>query len=259
MLIELVKKNATKTSRGILSKAWYKIDGKLCLVKGNSVDVNGVIGHEPYSEVMASKIAEVLHFSNLTYSLMDAKLFPDVKVHGLKHVSVCEYYIPKDFKVVSFYNYIIAKLGSEPADYFEAYKKILPVKPLFYMLFFDALIGNEDRHLSNFDILLGLDGTESLAPLYDHGASLLAWHGRKELGLAGKEGRFDLAKPFRTTHNVQIKLITEPLLSKTDLTILYRKLIESIEPVFDFLPDYRIGAIKNYLRWRMKYIEKVMM
>jgi len=33
MLIELVKKNATKTSRGILSKAWYKIDGKLCLVK----------------------------------------------------------------------------------------------------------------------------------------------------------------------------------------------------------------------------------
>ena len=26
MLIELVRKNATKTSRGILSKAWYKID-----------------------------------------------------------------------------------------------------------------------------------------------------------------------------------------------------------------------------------------
>ena len=259
MLIELVKKNATKTSRGILSKAWYKIDGKLCLVKGNSVDVNGVIGHEPYSEVMASNIAEVLHCSHLTYSLMDAKLFPDVKVHGLKHVSVCEYYIPKDFKVVSYYNYIIAKLGSEPVDYFEAYKKILPVKPLFYMLFFDALIGNEDRHLSNFDILLGLDGSESLAPLYDHGASLLAWHGRKELGFAGKEGRFDLAKPFRTTHSVQIKLITEPLLPKTDLTVLYKNLIESIEPVFDSLPDYRIGAIKNYLRWRMKYIEKVMM
>ncbi len=33
MLIELVKKNTTKTSRGILSKAWYKIDGRLCLSK----------------------------------------------------------------------------------------------------------------------------------------------------------------------------------------------------------------------------------
>ena len=53
--------------------------------------------------------------------------------------------------------------------------------------------------------------------------------------------------------------IAEPLLPKTDLAVLYENLIESIEPVFDFLPDYRIGAIKNYLRWRMKYIEKVMM
>ena len=85
MLIELVKKNATKTSRGILSKAWYKIDGKLCLVKGNSVDQNGVIGHEPYSEVMASNIAEFLHFNHLPYYLMRANLFPDVKVHRLKH------------------------------------------------------------------------------------------------------------------------------------------------------------------------------
>lgn len=258
MLIELVKKNATKTSRGILSKAWYKIDGRLCLVKGNSVDPNGVIGHEPYSEVMASNIAKVLQYSHLEYFLMDAKLFPDVKVHRLKHVSVCEYYIPKNFKVVSYYNYIISKLGLEPADYFEAYKKVLPVKPLFQMLFFDALIGNEDRHLSNFDILLGFDGTETLAPLYDHGASLLAWHGRKELGSAGKEGRFDSAKPFRTTHNVQIKLTTEPLLPPTDLMVLYKKLIESVEPVFDFLADYRVEAIKNYLHWRMKYIKKVM-
>lgn len=258
MLIELVKKNATKTSRGILSKAWYKIDGKLCLVKGNSVDANGVIGQEPYSEVMASNMAKVLHYNHLEYFLMDAKLFPDVKVHILKHVSVCEYYIPKDFKVVSYYNYIIAKLGFEPEDYFEAYKKFLPVKPLFKMLFFDALIGNEDRHLSNFDILLGLDGTETLAPLYDHGASLLAWHGRRELGLAGKEGRFDSAKPFRTTHNVQIKLITELLFPQTDLTVLYKKLIKCVEPVFDFLPEYRTEAIKDYLHWRMKYIEKVM-
>ena len=258
MLIELVKKNATKTSRGILSKAWYKIDGKLCLVKGNSVDPFGVIGHEPYSEVMASNIAKLLRFNHLEYFLMDATFFPDVKVHKLKHVSVCECYIPKDFKVVSYYNYIIAKLGFEPADYFEAYKKILPVKPLFEMLLFDALIGNGDRHLSNFDILLGLDGSETLAPLYDHGASLLAWYGRKELGSAGKEGRFDSAKPFRTTHSVQIKLITEPLLPRTDLTQLYKKLIESIEPVFDFLPDYRIEAIKNYLHWRVKYLEKVM-
>lgn len=258
MLIELVKKNATKTSKGILSKAWYKIDGKICLVKGNSVDPDGIIGLEPYSEVMASNIAKVLQYSHLEYFLMDAKLFTDVKVHRIKHVSVCEYYIPKDYKVVSYYNYIIAKLGLEPTDYFEAYKKFLPIKPLFQMLLFDAIIGNEDRHLSNIDILLGLDGTENLAPLYDHGASLLAWHGRKELGSAGKEGRFDSAKPFRTTHNVQIKLITDPIFPPTDLKVLYKELIKSIEPVFAFLPDYRVEAIKNYLFWRMKYIRKVM-
>lgn len=37
MTIELIREVSEKTNRGLLSKAWYTVDGKECLVKGNTV------------------------------------------------------------------------------------------------------------------------------------------------------------------------------------------------------------------------------
>ena len=52
MQLTLVNKFATMTSRGVLSKAWYRgEDDKLYLVKGNSKE-DRVIGYEPFSEVI---------------------------------------------------------------------------------------------------------------------------------------------------------------------------------------------------------------
>ena len=58
--IQLVEKRETRTSRGMLSKGWYHVDDQLVMVKGNSITEAGTAGYEPYSEVMASLIAQVL-------------------------------------------------------------------------------------------------------------------------------------------------------------------------------------------------------
>lgn len=87
--IQLVEKRETRTSRGMLSKGWYRVDGQLVMVKGNSITEAGTAGYEPYSEVMASLIAEVLKLPHVEYSLMPARLFPDIQTYSCDVVSVC--------------------------------------------------------------------------------------------------------------------------------------------------------------------------
>ena len=93
--IQLVEKRETRTSRGMLSKGWYRVDDQLVMVKGNSITEAGTAGYEPYSEVMASLIAQVLGLPHVEYALMPAKLFPDIKtyscdVRGLSYETFAE-------------------------------------------------------------------------------------------------------------------------------------------------------------------------
>lgn len=87
--IQLVEKRETRTSRGMLSKGWYHVDDQLVMVKGNSITEAGTAGYEPYSEVMASLIAQVLGLPHVEYALMPAKLFPDIQTYSCDVVSVC--------------------------------------------------------------------------------------------------------------------------------------------------------------------------
>ena len=87
--IQLVEKRETRTSRGILSKGWYHVDDQLVMVKGNSITEAGTAGYEPYSEVMASLIAQVLNLPHVEYTLMPAELLPDIQTYSCDVVSVC--------------------------------------------------------------------------------------------------------------------------------------------------------------------------
>lgn len=73
------------------------------------------------------------------------------------------------------------------------------------MVLFDAIIGNTDRHLNNWEYILNLDGSIIQAPLFDNGASLLACEQNLPHSIH-RLGR-DLAKPFEKTHFAQIKLM----------------------------------------------------
>ena len=100
--IQLVEKRETRTSRGMLSKGWYRVDGQLVMVKGNSITEAGTAGYEPYSEVMASLIAEVLKLPHVEYSLMPARLFPDIQTYSCDVVSVCPKFTTDDEQLYHF-------------------------------------------------------------------------------------------------------------------------------------------------------------
>ncbi len=100
--IQLVEKRETRTSRGMLSKGWYQVDDQLVMVKGNSITEAGTAGYEPYSEVMASLIAQVLGLPHVEYTLMPAKLFPDIQTYSCDVVSVCPKFTTDDEQLYHF-------------------------------------------------------------------------------------------------------------------------------------------------------------
>ena len=100
--IQLVEKRETRTSRGMLSKGWYHVDDQLVMVKGNSITEAGTAGYEPYSEVMASLIAQVLGLPHVEYALMPAKLFPDIQTYSCDVVSVCPKFTTDDEQLYHF-------------------------------------------------------------------------------------------------------------------------------------------------------------
>lgn len=267
-----IKKEETKTSRGMLSKAWYTLSFEQCilkynsfntpvstyLVKGNSSNKLGEIGYEPYSEAIASIIAKMLGLPAVWYELRPASMFPEVKVHGIEHVSICDSYHPRYGSIASLHDFLIGRGAKEPIDYLEEYNKHFKDNLLYHLLAFDALIGNEDRHFGNIEVITSSDGNYRLAPFYDFGGSLLAWQRAVDIRGGARVGKFDRAQPFRTTHKVQIKLITEILYDKCDIDKFYEAVIEKIEPILQLLTEQRANCIKDYLRWRMKYLEKVM-
>ena len=102
--IQLVEKRETRTSRGMLSKGWYRVDDQLVMIKGNSITEAGTAGYEPYSEVMASLIAQVLGLLHVEYALMPAKLFPDIQTYSCDVVSVCPLFVKPGDQLYHFAN-----------------------------------------------------------------------------------------------------------------------------------------------------------
>lgn len=83
-----------KMEKGRIPKHWYTLNNEPTeyLVKGNSkgtIGSVGTVGYQPYSEVIATNIAEFLNIPHVPYSLADASMFPLVKASGISHVSVC--------------------------------------------------------------------------------------------------------------------------------------------------------------------------
>ena len=157
--IQLVEKRETRTSRGMLSKGWYRVDDQLVMVKGNSITEAGTAGYEPYSEVMASLIAQVLGLLHVEYALMPAKLFPDIQTYSCDVVSVCPLFVkPGDqlyhFADLADAHFLANGQTPSPEALFQYAVELYGKKWLYQMLAFDAFIGNEDRHENNIDIIV---------------------------------------------------------------------------------------------------------
>ena len=161
-----VYRNSSGTAGSFL-KAYSELGGKKTYYKLSNFDkARGVIGHECVNELIVDRLLTILGIPHLSYQLIHA----DVSVDGRTH----EVYL---------------KAKSESKTALDAYKELeaLPDESaldfcirmgwedyVYQMLIVDYLILNRDRHGANIEVLRNSrKKTIRLAPLFDHGLSLL--------------------------------------------------------------------------------------
>lgn len=165
-------RNSSGTAGSFL-KAYSELGGNKTYYKLSDFDaVNGVVGHECVNELIVDRLLDILGIEHLSYDLICA----DILLNGdIKEIYLCA---SADFK----------KNGETkiPLDVFYDLEHFEGETPLdfcirqgwedtvYKMLVVDFLILNRDRHGANIEVLRN-KGTKTLrlAPLFDHGLSLL--------------------------------------------------------------------------------------
>lgn len=167
-----VYRNSSGTAGSFL-KSYSELGGKKVYYKLSNFDkVQGVIGHECVNELIVDRLLTILGIPHLPYQLIHA----DIMLEGeIQDVYLCA---SDDFKE-----------KGESKIALDAYKEreALPKESalefcvrmgwenyIYQMLVVDYLILNRDRHGANIEVLRNSrKKTLHLAPLFDHGLSLL--------------------------------------------------------------------------------------
>lgn len=248
---ELIIEPITYQSKGAVPKVWCHINGIVHLVKSS------LFGEEPFSEVLASNLAEVLGLKHIPYLILKRELFKDLDLGEYEYVSICpKQYLLKGQQITSLYNVQKELCGLhfdsmndftsiDPKDYlFSLDKDVL--NEMFSLLNFDVVIGNVDRHFNNIEFIKADDTLVSIFPIHDCGMSLL--HDRDEkLYIA------DSSKPFIETHNKQMEFLREhglqtPIVYCNDTL---DKWISLSQDIFDILGERQSRNIINFVKRRL--------
>lgn len=165
-------RNSSGTAGSFL-KAYEEIAGDKTYYKLSDYDsVKGVVGHESINEIIVDRLFDILGIEHLHYQL----IYADINV-GSKIIStyVCaskNFRQKNESKIALDTYYQVEKKDNEtPLEFcirngWEKY--------IYEMIVADFLILNRDRHGANIEVLRDSKKKSiRLAPLFDHGLSLL--------------------------------------------------------------------------------------
>lgn len=246
------------TSDGMLKKTWIVgEDGKRYMLKGSYKEK----GMEPFNEVLASMICDVLKLEHVEYSL---------EILNGKVLSKCECFVDKNTELLSAYSilkYNKIDMTTKSQNVYEAYIEILKSKGLenveeniAKMFILDYIIANTDRHLGNFGVIRNVETLkwEKLAPNFDSGQALFSQKKVYEMNFNNVTGSFFNEK------DVDFETILQKILGNITLKIdfdgLYnisnkwRELLISYQRVSDMSTE-RIDIIFNGVRERIKKLK----
>ncbi len=165
-------RNSSGTAGSFL-KAYSELGGEKIYYKLSNYDsMRGVIGHECVNELIVDRLLTVLGVEHLHYQLIHADILVgerrqevflcasrDFKQRGESKIALDVYYESEHQKGETPLDFCIRNGW---ADY------------IYTMFVVDYLILNRDRHGANMELLRdGRKRTLRLAPLFDHGLSLL--------------------------------------------------------------------------------------
>jgi len=167
-----VYRNSSGTAGSFL-KSYSELGGKKLYYKLSNFDSShGVTGHECVNEIIVDRLLTILGIPHLAYQLIHA----DIKVDGRAYdVFLCA---SEDFKEIGE-----SKIALDAYKGKEVPTDVTPLdfcirmgweETIYQMLVVDYLILNRDRHGANIEVLRNSrKKTLHLAPLFDHGLSLL--------------------------------------------------------------------------------------
>lgn len=165
-------RNSSGTAGSFL-KAYSDIGGRKTYYKLSNYDsVHGITGHECVNELIVDRLLTVLGVEHLHYQLLHADILLDDRPAETWLCSSDDFKQPGETKIALDAYYQAERLvGESPLDFcirngWASY--------VYEMLVVDYLILNRDRHGANMEVLRnGKARTVRLAPLFDHGLSLL--------------------------------------------------------------------------------------
>ena len=242
--VDISVRTPDASSNGWLRKKWIIINGKRYLAKAGS----GTIFQEPYNEVIASKIMDLINLPHVKYSVI---------IQNDRPLSLCENFITPNTEFVSAaaVSNILPKKRNE--KYFShllkcaQYLKIPKVEEYIdNLLTIDFLIENTDRHYGNFGFIRDVNTLEFIgpAPIFDSGTSMWCQVPDFEIGC------WQTCMPFMKTQKEQIKLV-----KNFNITISKLKQCENIvRETFSqspFLTKERINKIGKYVTNRARVLK----
>ncbi len=186
------------TTEGDLRKRWV-IDGDdRCLLKHGYKPYF----QEPYNEVVASKIMDLLEIEHVEYSLIE---------HNGVFLSTCKDFVTLDTEFINIYRAMQSVKRGAYEDLYPYIVRLCAENGLDIVPFLDRMIAidyltmQSDRHLHNFGILRDADTLEWLgpAPIFDCGGSLLFYIPDEEIGY-----RYPICRPFASSFDGQLELVT---------------------------------------------------
>ena len=166
-------RNSSGAAGSFLKAYEDSVDGKTYFKLSDYDAWKGIVGHECVNEIIVDRLLTILGISHLPYQLIHAKVLIDQKEYetwlcasrdfkqrGESKIALDAYYQAESMPNESPMDFCI-RCGWESAVY--------------EMLAVDYLILNRDRHGANMEVLRNQrKKTIRLAPLFDHGLSLLS-------------------------------------------------------------------------------------
>ena len=238
------------TSDGWLKKKWEIIDGKRCLIKAGS----NPFMQEPINEVFGTRLHQRLGCKNyVSYNVLLEDGIP---------YSVCENFIDTNTELVNAVsiNRSIKKRSQYPSyePFMNACEKLgIPGMKEFidYVLVFDYLMANTDRHFGNFGAIRNVETLEWIgpAPVFDSGTSL--WHDKLTRAI-NPLGEIE-TKPFYSNASRQMELVSDfSWIPFEELRNLKDDMREIFVPT-EFIDEERIEVLSKAVTNRVEELQEM--
>lgn len=209
---------------------------------------------EPLNEVFGTKLHQKLGCKNyVPYTISWENGTP---------YSVCENFITTDTELVSA---VSINRGIKKKSQYSSYEPFMNAckelgipgmqEYMDYLLVFDYLIANTDRHFGNFGAIRNVNTLEWLgpAPVFDSGTSL--WHDKLTKQIIAND-QLEM-KPFYTDASRQMELVTDFGWIPFDKLVDLKNDIREIFVQSDFMDEERIETIAKAVDNRVEELQEM--